>query len=120
MRPKTAQLLWDIQDSAQFIFLQTEGLSFEAFEDSRTLRRVVERELEILGEAARRIRDHDPDVAARLPGLHEAIGVRNVIAHEYHDIQYDRIWVAIRGPLHRLEQEASRMLNELGPPVNSG
>jgi uncharacterized protein with HEPN domain len=120
MQPRTPTILWDIQDSASFIFLQIEGKTFDDFVESRALRRIAERELEVIGEASRRLRDHDPATAARLPGLSEALGARNVIAHEYDNLKYDQLWETVNGPLRDLAETATSILQEYGPPGGKG
>jgi uncharacterized protein with HEPN domain len=116
MRHKSPKWLWDMQDAASFIIRETEGKSLQDLESTPLLRLAVERQFEILGEAARRLRDYDPEVANRIPGIHDAIGVRNVIAREYDDVNYHVLWGTIQGPLRDLEAATRALLNEHGPP----
>ncbi|WP_367647481.1 DUF86 domain-containing protein [Brevibacterium sp. CT2-23B] len=46
------------------------------------------------GEALKRLRRDDADTAARVPGLERIVGLRNVLAHEYGDINYEILWLA--------------------------
>lgn len=54
----------------------------------------VERNLEIIGEAAARIsielKDSTPDIPWR-----QIKGLRNIIAHEYGEIKQERIWALV-------------------------
>jgi uncharacterized protein with HEPN domain len=54
-------------------------------------RMAVERGLELLGEAARRVsasfRESHPEIPWR-----SLIGLRNVLAHDYGEIRHDRLW----------------------------
>ncbi|MCL3777441.1 DUF86 domain-containing protein [Actinomyces sp. 186855] len=55
-------------------------------------RRAVEREFEIIGEALGRLRRDDPQTAGRIPGLAEAVGMRNVLIHGYATINDARVY----------------------------
>jgi uncharacterized protein with HEPN domain len=116
MRPRSSAFLWDIQRAASLVIERTQGLSADEIASDVMLKSAIERQLEIAGEAARRLADHDPETASLLSGLRSAIGIRSVIAH-----QYDRInWTTVReffdGPLSDLERTASRLLEDVGPP----
>ena len=116
MLPKSAKLLWDIQDSAAFILEATVGKSFNDFMDTTMLRLAVERQFEIVGEASRRLRDYDPGTAVRLLGLNEAIAVRNIVTHEYDEINYQTLWETVQTSLPKLRDSALKLLDEYGPP----
>lgn len=88
---KDMAYLWDILDAARTAVAFTQGLRFEEFLHDRKTRNAVERNLEIIGEASRRIspqtRDTYPDIPWR-----SIIALRNIIAHEYGEILYENIW----------------------------
>jgi len=82
----------------------TEYIDFEG--DPRT-RDAVVRNLEIIGEAATRIRVMDPDYPARHPELPwiEMRRMRNKMIHGYFDIDWEVVWQTARDdlpPLRRL------------------
>ena len=83
--------LWDMLDAATSIKQFTEGATFRQYADNKMIRSAVERQLEILGEAARRVsqgfKDAHPEVSWR-----QIVGLRNLLAHEYGDIQHERVW----------------------------
>ena len=68
------------------------GLSVAAYLADRKTQLAVERAIEILGEAARRV---SPTVQQAHPEIPWAgiIAQRNVIAHEYGEIKQERLWV---------------------------
>jgi uncharacterized protein with HEPN domain len=49
--------LWDMLQAIEELQEATDGLSYEQFEQNRIVRRAVERNFEILGEAAGRVSD---------------------------------------------------------------
>ena len=83
--------LWDMLDAAKAATEFARGRRFEDFMTNRMLRNAVERNLEIIGEAARFVskafRDSIPSIPWRA-----IIALRNVIAHEYGEIRYERLW----------------------------
>ncbi len=121
MRPDSAKLLWDIQSAGLSILRLADGSTYEDFistkdESAADTRAAVERYFEIVGEGRRRLRDHDPDTAKRLPGLGGAIGTRNVIVHEYDEINYRLLWRTLEKHLPELLASATGLLEEYGPP----
>ncbi len=97
MRPEERDpaYLWDMIEAARAIVAFTEDLTLEEFlsrgKDRDMARLAVERELEILGEAARRVgsrfRDEHPDIPWK-----EIVGLRNVISHDYDKVNYAEIY----------------------------
>lgn len=93
MRPeeRDAAYLWDMLDAARLIEGFTTGVRFEQYMDDRKLQLAVERALEIIGEAARRVSEEFKDSHPEIP-WRAIIAQRNVLAHEYGEIKQDRIW----------------------------
>ena len=69
--PKDMAYLWDMLDAARAIMQFIQGRSLEDLLADRMLRSAVERNLEIIGEAARRVsektRDGIPDIPWKKP-----------------------------------------------------
>ncbi len=91
--------LWDMIEAARAIVDYTKNLTLEAFlaggRDREIMRLAVERQLEILGEAARRISSRLRDEHPGIP-WQEIVGLRNVISHEYDRINYAEIYRIVR------------------------
>ena len=62
--------------------------------DGRT-QRAVERCIEIIGEGLKQIRETDMTLLNRLPHANRIIGMRNIIVHEYGDIESTLVWQAV-------------------------
>jgi len=94
MQPDSEDMarLWDMLDAAKAATEFTKGRRFEDLMADRMLRNAVERNLEIIGEAARCVsqafRGSRPDIPWRA-----IIALRNVLAHEYGEIRYERLWL---------------------------
>ena len=83
--------LWDMREAALHILDFIRGVSFSKYSANKMIQSAVERQLEILGEAARRVspeyQEEHPEIAWR-----SIIGLRNILAHEYGEVKADRIW----------------------------
>jgi uncharacterized protein with HEPN domain len=88
---KDAGYLWDMLDSAKTIINFVSGVSFSQYMQNRQLQLAVERALEIIGEAARRVSKGFQDEHCDIP-WQNIIAQRNVLAHEYGEIKQELIW----------------------------
>lgn len=109
---RDAAYLWDMVDAAKTVLEFTSGVKYHQYEKDRKLQLAVERSIEIIGEAARRVSKEFQAAHPTIPwrGL---IGQRNVLAHEYGDIKHERMWVVV---VERIP-ELITILGPLVPPV---
>jgi len=84
-------LLRDILDSAKSIRAYLAGLTREQFMANAEKQDAVLRRFEIIGEAASRL---SPETQALFPSLpfRNMRGMRNIIAHDYGDVDLDLVW----------------------------
>ncbi|MGH7108052.1 MAG: HepT-like ribonuclease domain-containing protein [Acetobacteraceae bacterium] len=86
----------------------TAGCDFERFRKDRRIRQLVERNLEIISEASRRLpqtaKDADSDIAWR-----DIAGIGNVIRHDYHETYPTILWETCIKDLQPLKSALSRM-----------
>lgn len=89
--PKDAAYLWDMLDAARAIHEFVGASSFQDYQADRKLRGAIERHIEIIGEAANRV---SPAFRAAHPEVpwQQIIGQRNVLIHEYGEIDDALIW----------------------------
>jgi uncharacterized protein with HEPN domain len=85
MNSRDQASLWDMVQAIREIQEDTIDLSYEDFEHNRTVRRAVERNFEILGEAARRVSDEFRDSHPAID-WRKIIGLRNIIIHRYEQV----------------------------------
>ena len=117
MRPVERDLahLWDLIEAARAIVDFTENLTLEEFlapgRDREITRLAVERELEILGEAARRVSSGFRNEHSEIPWK-EMVGLHNVISHEYDRVNYTEIYRIVRERI----PELIALLEPLVPP----
>lgn len=94
MRPEAGAHLWDAAEAARLVHEFSRGTTGADFGSDLVIRSAVERQLEVLGESLRRLRSVDADTGARVPGLDKIVGMRNILAHEYGEIDYEIVWRA--------------------------
>lgn len=88
--------LWDMLDAARAIQTFVAGSSFEGYCANRMMKGAVERYLEIIGEAARRVSEATRRAHPEIP-WRAIVGQRNVLAHEYDEVLDEAIWaIAVR------------------------
>jgi uncharacterized protein with HEPN domain len=87
-------------------------ISRESFLSDRTMQHAVIRCLTVVGEAANRVsaetRDTLPDIA-----WGEAVGLRNVLVHEYQRIDLSRIWTIVETDLPPLVNALNAYLDNV-------
>lgn len=84
-------------------------MDFDAFmNDSKTLR-AVERNIEIIGEAASKIPE---DIRKSYPDIPWGgmKGMRNAISHGYEQIEYESVWDVIRYRLPELKEKLKTLM----------
>ena len=112
-RPDRAKgYLHDILDTARLIQTATQAKTLADYQAEIALRHQVERELTIIGEALARLKNHDPRVAAHITGADGYIGLRNILNHQYPDIDQSTIWRTITSEIPLLIRDVSSLLRE--------
>jgi uncharacterized protein with HEPN domain len=102
--------LADIQEAIQRVIAYTNELSYQQFlEDTKTQDAVV-RNLQVIGEAAKKLSVSLRKAHAHLPWK-EMAGLRDKIVHEYFGINYDIVWTVAREELPVLVSEIEDLLS---------
>lgn len=76
---------------------------FSVFKTDMILRRAAERDLEIIGEAVRKILEIEPTI--EITSVKNIIGLRNLISHAYDSIEPEMIWGIIQNNIPTLSSE---------------
>ena len=82
---------------------------FSEFQNDLKLKRAVERNIEIIGEAMKRILETKPDI--KISSARKIVDTRNRISHGYDSVSDDIIWAIIIKDLPKLEEEINTLLN---------
>jgi len=107
--------LWDMLEAAKRILEFTRHTTFDQYARNEMMQSAVERQLEIIGEAARRISDAFKAAHPEIP-WQPMISQRNILAHEYGEVLDDRVWATVANDLPKL----AAVLGPLIPPLPPG
>ena len=91
MRPEDRDLayLWDMREAAKEVIEFIQGVTYKRFASEKVLRYAAERQIEVIGEAARRVSANFQQEHPEIPWKN-IIAQRNVLAHEYGEILLER------------------------------
>ena len=81
------------------------GKTFHDFQEDRGLQLIVERELEIIGEALARLRREHPALAGQIPDIRKIVGLRNVLAHGYDILEHEILWDIVVNKIPLLKRD---------------
>jgi uncharacterized protein with HEPN domain len=82
---------------------------FNEFYGDIRLRRAIERDIEIIGEAMNRILKADSNVA--ITNSRKIVDARNYIIHGYDSLSADILWSIVINHLPKLKEEVVALLN---------
>jgi uncharacterized protein with HEPN domain len=105
MQPKLLKFILDVQsviEEIELVKVKTEN-NFNVFQSEILLRRAVERDLEIIGEAIRKIIEINPEI--KITSAKNIIGLRNIISHAYDSVEPEMIWGIIQNNIPELAEE---------------
>jgi uncharacterized protein with HEPN domain len=104
--PKRAdKLLADIVLAAEAVLVFSAGKTRQDLDTDLLLRSAIKRQLLIVGEAIRQLRDVDLSLVLQISEYKRIIDFRNVLAHGYDVVSVDIIWQVVNDKLPVLLQE---------------
>lgn len=106
----TKKHLQDILTAIEEIesFFGSEPKLYDDFYSNLCLRRAVERNIEIIGEAMNRILKADKDIA--ITNSRKIVDARNYIIHGYDSLSVDILWSMIINHLPKLKNEVTKFI----------
>jgi uncharacterized protein with HEPN domain len=109
MEESINKYLFDILESIKSIetFLG-ENKSFYDYQQNKMLRRAIEREFEIIGEALNRLLSIDDSI--QITSKFQIIGMRNRVIHGYDKVDDEIVWGTIIKHLPILKEEVINFL----------
>ena len=112
MNEKVIKWLYDIKSAIDeiFFFFESKEKSFSHYKTDLILKRAIERNLEIIGEALNRILKEYPEI--QISYAKRIIGLRNQIIHGYDSISDENVWGIIINHLPRLKEEIDNLISQ--------
>ena len=110
MKLEVKKYLFDIKESIDSIenYLG-EKRDFSVYDSNKMLRRAIEREFEIIGEAMNRIEKIDSSI--NISGKKQIISMRNRVIHGYDKIDNEIVWGTIVRHLPKLKEEVGLLIS---------
>ena len=110
MQHNVKKYLFDIKVSIESIYeyLGNER-NFNKYLENKLLRRAIERELEIIGEATNKILKIDENI--EIPDSRRIVDLRNWIIHGYDKVDDIIIWGIISKDIPMLEKQIEKLLD---------
>ena len=96
--------LIDIVDCIIDINEFTNSVEYYQFEKDKMRKLAVERQLEVIGQAANKVSTETQKMLEKIPWKN-MIGLRNKLAHDYGEILAERIWKISKEPIQELFKE---------------
>ena len=111
-RERILSALKDINRECDYILRKLPEINLEVIENDEDIRKALERTLEIIREAVKRIppsfRDEYPEIPWR-----EMAGLRDVIIHDYGNVDYIILWNVIRFETPKLKEQIENLIKNL-------
>jgi len=109
MKREIKKYLFDIKTSIDSVeeYLGAER-NFFIYQENKLLRRGIEREIEIIGEAMNRILKIEPDI--NIVNARRVVDARNWVIHGYDKVDDVIIWGIVIKHLPKLKNEIIKML----------
>lgn len=102
--------MYDIRESIHSIYdYLGKNTTFEMYTNNKLLRRAVEREFEIIGEATNRILKIDDRI--NISDARRIVDLRNWVIHGYDHVDDIIIWGIIQKDLPKLKRQVDELLD---------
>jgi uncharacterized protein with HEPN domain len=111
MQPKLLKYILDVESIIQEIekVKQLTQNNFNTFRSEILYQRAIERDLEIIGEAIRKMIEIDPNI--QISSAKNIIGLRNIISHAYDSVEPELLWGIIQNNIPVLNREVILLKN---------
>jgi len=110
MNEKVLKCLYDIRNAIEEIdtFFTNREKRFDDYSKDIILKRAIERNLEIIGEAMSRILKEEPEFS--IHNARRIVGLRNQIIHGYDSVSDENIWGIVINHIPKLKDEIEQLI----------
>jgi len=111
MDEQVEKWLFDIRIAIDEInsFFDNEKKDFFDFKQNTMRKRAIERNLEIIGEAMKRILSKEPDIS--ITDARKIVNLRNYVIHSYDNISLENIWAIVVNHLPTLKKDIDKLIS---------
>ncbi|MDQ8054303.1 MAG: DUF86 domain-containing protein [Pedobacter sp.] len=112
MDERILKWLYDIKIAIEEIdgYFLKHPKDFIKYRKNLILKRAVERDLEIIGEAMNRILTRDNEFLIKITNAKSIVGLRNQVIHAYDNISDESIWSVLTNHLPKLKEEVEELI----------
>ncbi len=105
-------LLRHILDSIAVIEKYLSEITENTFKETSLLQDGVIRQLQIIGEATKKI---SPDIRSKYPDIpwQDIAGMRDKLVHDYFGVDVDAVWITVKNDLPPLSSKISKILDKI-------
>lgn len=111
MKVETAKRLHDAARAARELADFCSGRTRDDLQKDRTLQLVVQKLIEIVGEALRQAEILDRSLVREIPNLREIVDTRNRIIHGYDSVDYSLLWDIVEDDIPPLREQLDQLLH---------
>ncbi|WP_366183085.1 HepT-like ribonuclease domain-containing protein [Flavobacterium ovatum] len=113
MDERILKWLFDVKMAIEEIdsYFSDEVKDFLKYRNNLMLKRAVERDLEIIGEAINRIITRDQNFEIKITNAKAIISFRNQVIHAYDNISDENIWSILINHLPKLKVEIDNLID---------
>ncbi|AZI19553.1 HepT-like ribonuclease domain-containing protein [Chryseobacterium taklimakanense] len=114
MDERVMKYLIDIDNSIAEIegYFQNIPKEFNSYRQNTMLKRAVERNLEIIGEAVKKVLKRDEAYINKITEAKSIIGLRNLVIHAYDSVSDENIWAVLINHLPKLKSEIQDLMTQ--------
>lgn len=114
MDERVLKWIYDIDFALDEIesYFQGKEKNFNSYRKNTMLKRAIERDLEIIGEAVNRILKRDPSYENSISDAKAIIGLRNQVIHANDSISDENIWSIVINHIPKLKKEVTKIIKE--------
>jgi uncharacterized protein with HEPN domain len=114
MDEKILKWLYDIKFAIEEIdsYFDNKEKNFFEYKKNVMLKRAVERDLEIVGEAVNRILKRDETFIKEISNSRSIISLRNQVIHAYDNVSDENIWSILITHLPKLKTEIDSLIEK--------
>jgi uncharacterized protein with HEPN domain len=104
--------LQHIRDAAERIRGYVNGLDEASFKKNELVQDAVIRQIEIMGEASKRLSAKTKELQPDIP-WRDIAGMRDKLIHDYFGVDIERVWLTVTDDLPELASKITALLSRL-------